>query len=50
MREFYAWVDETARQTGQVKADDPGTWEGTDEDPWWQQAREKRQKIIDQTT
>lgn len=49
MREFYAWVDETARQTNAVKADDPNSWEGTEHDEWWQEARRKRSELLEST-
>lgn len=43
-REFYAWVDQCAREQKKVKADDPHSWQGTDDDEWWQEARERRRQ------
>ena len=44
-REFFAWVDQAAAEKrGGREADDPHSWAGTDEDPWGQQAREKRRQ------
>lgn len=47
--EFYAWLDQAMRERDGEKADNPDRWDGVDQDPWWQAAREKRQRIIDQT-
>lgn len=43
-REFNAWVDQCARDTGQHKAEDPHSWEGTEDDTWWQEARARRER------
>lgn len=45
-REFYAWVDQAARELKKVKADDPHSWQGTDDDEWWVKARQKRDKAM----
>lgn len=39
--EFYAWVDQASRELSEKRADDPGSWKGTEEDDWWIRAREK---------
>ena len=39
--EFYLWVDQAARELNQKRADDPGSWAGTEEDEWWIKARDK---------
>lgn len=44
--EFYAWVDQANREQNAGVADDPNSWKGTDEDEWWQKAREKRDKAM----
>lgn len=41
-REFYAWVAQADREANGEQADDPGSWSGTDQDEWWQEARRKR--------
>jgi hypothetical protein len=40
--EFYAWVDQMARE--QLQQTSPDSWEGTQQDPWWQAVREKRRR------
>ena len=45
-REFYAWVDQAAREIGKKTANDPHSWEGTDEDEWWQRARRERDEAL----
>lgn len=42
-REFYAWVEQAEREITAQSADDPHSWKGTDEDEWWQQARQRRE-------
>ncbi len=44
--EFYAWLAQASRETQGEKADDPNSWRGVDQDKWWQDAREKRQRIL----
>lgn len=45
-REFYAWVDQAAREQSKVKANDPHSWDGADEDEWWQEARRRRDEAM----
>jgi len=40
-REFYAIVDETHRQIEARNTSKPGSWDGYESDPWYQQARVK---------
>ena len=45
-RQFYAWVEQALREKGKVQADDPHSWEGTDADEWWQEARKRRDEAL----
>jgi hypothetical protein len=42
--EFYAWVDQVYREQ-QAEAEANDSWAARDQDPWWQQAREKRRRL-----
>jgi hypothetical protein len=42
--EFYAWVEQAARENEGEKADDPHSWRGTDHDEWWQEVRRKKEE------
>ena len=39
--EFTAWLRAMKREVTPREVD-PGSWEGADQDPWWQQARRER--------
>lgn len=41
-REFFAWVDLAFEDMHGTKADDPHSWEGTENDEWWARARQRR--------
>ena len=41
-RQFYGWVAQALREKGKHVADDPNSWEGTESDEWWQNARKRR--------
>ena len=46
-REFYAWVDQAYREIErESKGASTDSWEGADQDPWWQQARARRDKEL----
>lgn len=45
-REFYAWVDQVAREQSKVQASDPHSWEGAESDEWWQEARRRRDEAM----
>lgn len=41
-REFYAIVDETHRQVERANGKRPGSWEGYENNAWYQERRRKR--------
>ena len=41
-REFCGYVDAMYKQLKGETADDPYSWRGTENDPWWQAVRAKR--------
>jgi len=45
-REFYLWVNRCYEEQREQTADDPERWKGTDNDEWWRQAREKRNRLL----
>lgn len=40
-RQFYAIVDETHRQVERSNSTNPGSWDGYENDPWYQEKRRK---------
>jgi hypothetical protein len=44
-RQFYAWVEQIGRETGNHKAG-VDRWEDTDADDWWEKARRKRDEAL----
>lgn len=43
-REFIGWLEVLDRQNKPPEVD-PGSWQGADQDPWWQQARRERDEM-----
>jgi hypothetical protein len=43
-KEFYAWVDQCYQEMSGGEQDE-GSWNNYENDPWYQQAREKRSKL-----
>jgi hypothetical protein len=42
--EFTTWLEVLQAQTQPAEVD-PGSWKGKEQDPWWQQANETRERM-----
>lgn len=46
-KEFYAWLTQMDREQREEYEQTPDSWKNTEQDSWWQQARERRKKMRD---
>lgn len=43
-RQFYLWVEQASIEAGRAQ-EDPDSWKNTENNRWWQAARERRRRL-----